>query len=101
MKITGKSLLIALAVLSVPLLLFLNVWQSFRYERLAAEIRNYEYEQKEWFEENKRMLTSLSVYSSPARVKKIADESPDLEIQKPGQAIILRFVSEDEGVKSE
>ncbi len=101
MRNIRKTVFVAFAVLIIPLLLFLNAWQGFRYERLSAEIRNYEYEQKEWFEENKRMLASLSVYSSPARVKKIVDEDSDLKIQKPGQAIILRFVPENEGAKNE
>lgn len=101
MKNIKRTVLIALALISVPLLLFLNVWQSFRNERINAEIRNYEYEQKEWFEENKRMLTALSVYSSPARVSKIIEEKSDLGIQKPGQAVILKFVQDNGGEKVE
>lgn len=97
MKDIRKILLLSLAVLAIPVLLFLNVWQGYRYERINAEIRNFEYEQKEWFEENKRMLAAISVYSSPARVKKIADENPDLGTQKPGQAIILRFRNTADG----
>ncbi len=91
-----KKILITLSVFTIPVLLFLNVWQGFKYERINAEIRNYEYEQKEWFEENKKMLATISVYSSPARVKKIIDENSDLNIQKPGQAIIIRFSAEEE-----
>ncbi|MCP5514638.1 MAG: hypothetical protein H7A26_04150 [Spirochaetales bacterium] len=101
MKSVKKTVLAALAVITVPVLLFLNVWQGFRYERMNAEIRNYEYEQKEWFEENKRMLAALSVYSSPARVKKIVDEDSELSIQKPGQAIIIKFSQDQEGAAGE
>ncbi len=101
MKSVKKTVLVALAVITVPVLLFLNVWQGFRYERMNAEIRNYEYEQKEWFEENKRMLAALSVYSSPARVEKIVDEDSELSIQKPGQAIIIKFSRNQEGVAGE
>ena len=91
-----NKILIGLSVITVPVLLFLNTWQGFKYERMNAEIRNYEYEQKEWFEENKKMLATISVYSSPARVKKIIDENLNLNIQKPGQAVIIKF-SEEEG----
>ncbi|MDX9799969.1 MAG: hypothetical protein RBT69_01385 [Spirochaetia bacterium] len=101
MKNIKKTVLVALAVITIPVLLFLNAWQGFRFERMNAEIRNYEYEQKEWFEENKRMLAALSVYSSPARVKKIVDEDKELNIQKPGQAIIIQFVQQQEGAAVE
>jgi len=90
-----KKVLIALSVITVPVLLFLNTWQGFKYERINNEIRNYEYEQKEWFEENKKMLAAISVYSSPARVKKIIEENSALSIQKSGQAVIIKFSAEE------
>ena len=90
-----KRFLIILFIITIPVLLFLNTWQGFRYERINAEIRNYEYEQKEWFEENKKMLAAISVYSSPARVKKIVEENLDLNIQRPGQAVIIKFSAEE------
>lgn len=90
-----KKFIITLLVITVPALLFLNAWQSFRYERVSAEIRNYEQEQKEWFEENKKMLATVSVYSSPARVRRIIEENSDLIIKRPGQAIIIRFSAEE------
>jgi len=93
---TNRSkILIVLSVITIPVLLFLNTWQGFKYERTNAEIRNFEYEQKEWFEENKKMLAVISVYSSPARVKKIAEENSDLSIQKAGQAVIIKFSAEE------
>ena len=90
-----KKVLICLLIISIPVLLFLNTWQGFKHERISAEIRNYEYEQKEWFEENKKMLAAISVYSSPARVKKIIEESTGLNIQKPGQSVIIKFSAEE------
>ncbi|MCL2480900.1 MAG: hypothetical protein FWF38_04225 [Spirochaetaceae bacterium] len=91
----GKKILIAILVMTVPVLIFLNSWQGFKYERINVEIRNHEYEQKEWFEENKKMLAAISVYSSPGRVKKIVEENSDLRIQKPGQAVIIKFSVEE------
>ena len=91
----SKKILIAFLVITVPVLLFLNAWQGFKYERINAEIRNHEYEQKEWFEENKKMLAAISVYSSPARVKKIVEGNSDLSMQKPGQAVIIKFSAEE------
>ena len=67
-------------MLSVPVLMFLNVRQSYRYERLETEVEKYEIEQKEWLEDNKRMLSTYSVFSSPARVQKITEDNSDLTI---------------------
>lgn len=89
--------LIVFFIISIPLLLFFNIKQGYKYERVNAEIKNYEYEQKEWFEDNKRMLSVFSVYSSPSRVKQIADKNPDLEMQKQGQAVILQFGEDESG----
>jgi hypothetical protein len=81
-------------VLSVPILLFVNARQSFLHERLKDEIDNNELEQKEWLEENKRMLSTYSVFSSPARVQKITEENSDLDTAGPGQSIIINIKSE-------
>ncbi len=86
-----KKAIIFIMVISVPALLFLNVRQSFKYERLKTEVDNYELEQKEWFEENKRMLSTYSVFSSPARVQKITEENSDLDTADPGQSIIINI----------
>ncbi|MCL2791590.1 MAG: cell division protein FtsL [Spirochaetaceae bacterium] len=91
----GKKILIAFLVITVPVLLFLNAWQGFRYERISAEIRNHEHEQIEWFEENKKMLATITVYSSPARVRQIIEENSDLRLKRPGQAIIIQFSAEE------
>ena len=95
-----KKILIVLSIAAVSVLLFLNIWQGFNYERINAEIRSYESEQKEWFEENKKMLAAISVYSSPARVKQIIEENSDLRMQGPGQAVIIKF-STEEGIGAE
>ncbi len=86
-----KRLLCFLIVLSVPVLMFLNVRQSYRYERLETEVEKYEIEQKEWLEDNKRMLSTYSVFSSPARVQKITEDNSDLTISSSGQSVIVNI----------
>ncbi len=92
-----KKFLFFLVIISVPLLLFMNARQSFKYERLETEIDSYELEQKEWLEENKKMLSTYSVFSSPARVQKITEDNSDLHISAPGQSIIINIKPEMEG----
>ncbi len=86
-----RKIFFFIIVLSVPVLLFMNVNQSFRYERLATEIDSFELEQKEWLEENKKMLSTYSVFSSPARVQKITENLPELSTADPGQSIIVNI----------
>ena len=92
-----RKLFFFIIVLSVPVLLFMNVSQSFRYERLASEIDSYELEQKEWLEENKKMLSTYSVFSSPARVQQITEDIPELNTAEPGQSIIVNIKPASEG----
>ena len=92
-----KKILFFLVVISVPVLLFMNVRQSYKYERLSSEIESYELEQKEWLEENKRMLSTYSVFSSPARVQKLTEEESELSTSAPGQSIIVNIKPDAEG----
>ena len=91
-----KKILFFLIVLSVPVFLFMNVRQSYKYERLSSEIERCELEQKEWLEENKRMLSTYSVFSSPARVQKITEEQSELSTSSPGQSIIVNIKTDSE-----
>lgn len=97
----SKNTYVAILSLLLPAFLFLNVWQGYRHERIFREIEKREIEQKEWFEENKKMLAALSVYSSPGRVEKIIEENSDLKTAVPGQLIVVKFVAEAESLESE
>lgn len=74
-----KRSLVVLLVISVPVLLFANVFQAYRYGRLEREIRELEVEQLELIEENRRAILAISVLTSPARVGELATESLNLE----------------------
>ena len=47
-----RKIMIIFAALSIPFFLFLNAWQSFRYNDLNREIRLLEREQEELMEKN-------------------------------------------------
>ena len=57
--------------------------------RLAREIRQMESEQKNWFEENKKLIAGIAIFSSPARVDRSARE--ELELTKRDAHDILRI----------
>jgi len=71
----GKKLLLLLVLGFMLSLIFLNSWQGYRYERLSAEIRRMEEEQKDWLEKNKQLLAGLAVFSSPARIETLAERT--------------------------
>ncbi|MFQ3621325.1 MAG: hypothetical protein SNJ78_10345 [Spirochaetales bacterium] len=60
-------------LLFIPIIFFLNTWQSFRYASLKKEIRKLENEQIELIEENKRKIVALSILNFPARIRAIAE----------------------------
>jgi cell division protein FtsL len=82
---------IALILLcTVPALVFLNVWEVFRFEELKRTVRTLEAEQNEWLEKNKRMITGLAVLNSPARIDKLARE--ELKLKKTGVGDTIRIL---------
>ncbi|MDC7232364.1 MAG: hypothetical protein PQJ58_03975 [Spirochaetales bacterium] len=62
-------------LLLFPVLLCLNIWQSFRYQQLEADLLSLQKEQLDLVERNKRALAAVAVLSSPSRVVTLAEES--------------------------
>ena len=61
-------------IITIPVLVFLNVFQTFRYYSVEKDISSLEHEQKEWIEKNKRVVSGIAVLNSPIRIEKIAKE---------------------------
>ena len=74
-----KRLVIFGLLLSIPSLIFLNVWQGFRFWEMERNISRLQDEQQQWFEENKLMIVNIAVASSPSRIDELARE---LELKK-------------------
>jgi len=81
---------VALLVLLVPVLLFANVAQAFRYGRLERRIEELESEQRALIEENKRAILAISVLTSPRRVGRLAEDELGLERITPESVVRLR-----------
>ena len=80
-----KKALLFMALMSVPLLLYLNAWQAFRYDVVKSDTTRLEAEQQEWLESNKKIVIGIEVLGSPARIDAIAKEMEGVE-KKPGEA---------------
>ncbi|HAC31220.1 MAG: cell division protein FtsL [Treponema sp.] len=93
-----KVKLIALiATLLIPLLLVLQAFQAHRYKKLRAEIRSLEDKQVELVEQNKKLISEISVLSSSERIEKIAED--ELGMHKAGTNDIVRVEIKGEDKK--
>ncbi|MBP5447054.1 MAG: cell division protein FtsL [Treponema sp.] len=82
-----KIFTIACAVL-VPALFALNAMQAARYMKIQNEVKALEQKQVELVEENKRLITDISLLSSGERIGKIAEE--ELGMRKAESEEIVR-----------
>ena len=86
-----RGIVVALALVSVPGMVFLGLWQSISFQEVSNEVVRLEKEQRDWLEVNKRMIANLSIYSSPARIDRISKENLGLERMngEPGISVII------------
>jgi hypothetical protein len=71
-------------------LLFLNTWQGYRFERLKRDVQLLESEQRDWLEQNKKLVAALAVLSSPERIERIAVRQLGLKkLERSGLATIV------------
>jgi len=63
---------VAIAIVTLPLILALAVWQTSRYAALAAESRRLEALQEEWLRENEKLDAGIAVLSSRERAASLA-----------------------------
>lgn len=74
-----RKLLVLIIVATVPGLIFLTVKQVFNYEQVDKEVNALIMEQRELFEQNKRMVANLSILSSPGRIDELAENILELD----------------------
>ncbi len=67
-----SDIVLWLVLALVPVLLFANTWQAYRYNRLSRAISAVYDEQHELVERNKRHLAGIAALRSPARIDELA-----------------------------
>ena len=86
-----------LATFLIPVLLVFQAFQSYRYKKLSAEIKTLEKKQVELVEQNRKLISDISVLSSSERIEKIrceyhwsgSENRCNSEVQWPGKEIWL------------
>ena len=86
---TSKVIFICFLTLSIPGLLALYAYQTKKYTELTNEIGKLEREQEVLIEENKRLISEISVLSSAERIEKLATE--ELGMHKAESEDIIRI----------
>lgn len=74
-----KKILLLICVLTIPALLYLNVWQAFRYRTVETEIDLLTNTQQEWIEKNKNIIIGIEALGAPSRIYGLASEMESLD----------------------
>ncbi len=90
-----RLVLVAVLIL-LPVLLFANVWQGYRFVQLTRDVSRLEAQQRRSIEENKRLIATIAVLRSPERIREVAEEYLEAEPLRPGQSIRIQIVSDVE-----
>jgi len=82
-----RRLWFSLMLISVPLLIFLQVLQGYRYTIALEKLDSLEAMQLEKLEKNRRVLAGIAVYDAPARIYRIARDLLKLEEAEPERVL--------------
>ena len=68
-----KLVLLCLGALSIPALLILDAVQARKYADLTDQVKQLESKQQELVEENKKLITDISLLSGTDRIESLAE----------------------------
>lgn len=91
-----KSFLGAFISLTVPLLLFVNVWQSQRYMIDYFEVKGLIKSQETLVQDNKKLINRVAELESPERVSFLLDSQVELKKIGGGEIVRLEVVDVNE-----
>lgn len=83
-----KVILYSLCAVMIPGLLILNAMQAERYMKIEREVKDLEKKQIQLVEENKKLITDISLLSSGQRIAEIAEN--ELGMHKASSEEIVR-----------
>lgn len=76
-------------------LIFLNVWQSYRYEESLQVLRVMEHKQEEWVEKNRKVMAAEALLESPSRLDELAEEELGLHKADAGDMMHIQLPREE------
>ena len=90
--------MVLLLIVAIPVLLFANAFQAYRYSQIEREIDRLQIEQQALIEENKRAILAISVLSSPQRIGPLAENELGLT-RVDGSDIVRMRIGGAEGIQ--
>ena len=85
--------MLCLLALCIPSLLVFDAVQARKYADLAEQVRSLEKKQQQLVEENRKLITDISLLSSTERIERIAED--DLGMRKAETEEIVRVEMKD------
>ena len=61
-----------LLVATIPIFVFVNVYQTYSYQKIDSQVTLLEARQQTWLEENKKTIAGIAVLTAPQRIEQIA-----------------------------
>lgn len=92
-----KKIAAVFCTLLIPALLFLLVWQSSSYSRLERELQMFERQQTELVSANRRLISQISVLSSPERIERVAITTLGMRKATPSEILRIELKKGDLG----
>lgn len=91
-----KSFFGILISLSIPLFLFVNVWQSQKYMVDYFDVRGLVRKQGILVQDNKKLINRVAELESPARIFNLLDTGTQLEKIGGGEIVRLEVIGLDD-----
>ena len=88
-----RIVLVCLAAISIPAMLMIDAVQARKYTDLRNQVIDLEEKQSELIEENKKLITDISLLSSADRIERLASE--ELGMRKAETDEIIRVEMKD------
>ena len=82
-----KMVLVCFMALCIPALLALDGIQAQRYAELSHEVSNLEQKQADLVEQNKKLITDMSLLSSSDRIEKVAEGELNMRQAKTDEIV--------------
>ncbi len=86
-----KHIWMYVIVITIPLCLGFNAWQSVEYAEISREIKQLEKTQAEWIESNKRLIAGIAMLSSAERIENIAKNELGLVKKTPEEIMQIKI----------
>ena len=88
-----RIVFVCLAAISIPAMLMIDAVQARKYSDLRKQVISLEEKQAELIEENKKLITDISLLSSADRIERLASE--ELGMRKAETDEIIRVEMKD------